>query len=45
VGPTAGDRVHYQGAAGLAIDLVLDAVSAAPPVAEAFADPDGEIAP
>jgi hypothetical protein len=45
-GPTAGDRVHYEeGAAGLAIDLVLDAVSAAPPVAQAFADPDAETAP
>jgi hypothetical protein len=44
--PTAGDRVHYeQGPAGLAIDLVLDTVSADPPVAEAFADPDAETAP
>jgi hypothetical protein len=44
-GPTAGDRVHYQeGAAGLAIDLVLETVSADPPVAEAFADPDVETA-
>ena len=45
-GPTAGDRVRYQeGTAGLAIDLVLDAVSPDPPPSEAFADPDAESAP
>jgi hypothetical protein len=46
VRPGAGDRVHYEeGPAGLAIDLVLDTVSAEPPAAEAFADPDTESAP
>jgi hypothetical protein len=39
--PTKGDHVHYQqDAAGLSVDLDFDAVSAEPPVAEAFADPD-----
>ena len=49
-GPTAGDRVHYQDeahdeAGPLVIDLILDSVSADPPAAEAFADPDVASAP
>ena len=43
---SVGDHVRYEDAgSGLVVDLVLESVSAEPPVAEAFADPDEERAP
>lgn len=44
--PAAHDHVRYEQApGGPALELVLDAISAEPPPAEAFADPDTELAP
>lgn len=46
VDPSIGDHVRYRDAvSGLEVDLVLESVSAEPPVAEAFVDPDAERAP
>jgi len=45
-GPSIGDQVRYEDAAsGLVVDLVFESVSAEPPVAEAFVDPDSEPVP
>jgi hypothetical protein len=44
--PSVGDHVRYADAvSGLAVDIVLESVSAEPPLSEAFADPDAEHAP
>jgi hypothetical protein len=39
--PSPGDRVHYEdSASGLAVDLVVETLAAAPPEEEAFRDPE-----
>lgn len=43
--PSEGDHVRYEDASGLAVELVLESVSAEPPAAEAFVDPDTASAP
>jgi hypothetical protein len=38
--PAPGDTVHYEDEGGVTVDLVVESLGAAPPLDEAFVDPD-----